>query len=412
MNQQSTPTPHHSADRTVRFPGSGGKELAAIIDWPQGETRAFAIFVHAFDCAADPFATDCLSNALTAHGFAVLRFDFTGPQGADGGLTGAEFSTNAADLVAAAGWLAGRYSAPSLLVGHSLGGAAVLAAAPDIESVSAVATIGAPAGIETVLRKFDTAAAQVSTEGGAEISIAGRAIRINRQLLEEGAAQTLADRIRTGRAAKLILHSPLDEAVGISNAEEIFRAARHPKSFVSLDRADHLLSDRKDAIYAADVIGAWASRYVDLKGRQLQSEGHVAVAESGEGRYHVLINASGHPLTGDEPESAGGSNRGPSPYDLVCSGLGACTTITLRMYAERKNLPVTFIETIVTHEKQHAADAESEKPKAKIDVFTRRIRIEGDIPESVRQRMLQIANLCPVHKTLHTASVINSELLD
>jgi uncharacterized OsmC-like protein/alpha/beta superfamily hydrolase len=401
----------------ITFTGSQDNELAAAMDWPQGEATAFAIFAHCFTCSKDLFASRTLSNALTAHGFAVLRFDFTGLGHSGGEFANTNFSSNSADLVAAARWLTQNHQPPTLLIGHSLGGAAVLAAAGEIDTIKAVATVGAPASADHVLHLFCEGLDEIRDEGEATVEIGGRPFQVKSQFIDDVSGHALTDRISALKAAKLVLHSPVDQTVGIENAEAIFRAVKHPKSFVSLDTADHLLSKRADAIYAADVIAAWASRFTKLPKTPLKPEGHVAVAESGEGKYHLNINASGHFLTADEPESVGGTNRGATPYDLLCAALGACTTITLRMYADRKKLPVTFIETLVDHDKQHAADSAAEggdqpaRSAIKIDVFTRRIRIEGDLDDEQRARMLQIANMCPVHKTLEKSSTVNSELL-
>ncbi|NOZ31938.1 MAG: OsmC family protein [Alphaproteobacteria bacterium] len=397
----------------ITFTGSQNTDLAAALDWPQGEATAFAIFAHCFTCSKDLFASRTLSNALTSHGFAVLRFDFTGLGHSDGEFANTNFSSNAADLVAAASWLAKNHQPPTLLVGHSLGGAAVLAAADRIDTIKAVATIGAPASADHILHLFSQGLDEIREAGEATVQIGGRPFTVKSQFIDDVSGEKLTHRIATLKGAKLVLHSPVDQTVGIENAEAIFRAIKHPKSFVSLDTADHLLSKKADAIYAANVIAAWASRFTNLPKAPLKPEGHVAVAESGEGKYHLNINASGHFLNADEPESVGGTNRGATPYDLLCAALGACTTITLRMYADRKKLPVTFIETLVDHEKQHGADSagEGNAPAARIDVFTRRIKIVGDLDETQRQRLLQIANLCPVHKTLENSSTIRSELL-
>jgi putative redox protein len=398
----------------IEFEGALGEPLAAALDWPSGPTRAFALFAHCFTCSKDLFASKRVSNALTAHGFAVLRFDFTGLGKSGGEFANTSFSSNAADLVAAADWLKHNHEAPSLMVGHSLGGAAVLAAAREIESVMAVATIGAPSSADHVLRHFKSDLDAIRRDGEAQVEIGGRPFTVKKQFLDdaEGANLTLA--IEGMRAALLVLHSPVDQTVGIENAEAIFRAARHPKSFVSLDKADHLLTEPEDSIYAADIIATWGSRFLPARVVDESVEGKVVVSESGEGPYHLSINASGHLLSADEPESVGGTGRGPTPYDLLCAALGACTTITLRMYAKRKELQVESIQTEVDHEKRHAedsADAEGET-KRKIDVFTRRIWIFGGLTEVQRERMLQIADLCPVHKTLEAEANIKTELAE
>jgi uncharacterized OsmC-like protein/alpha/beta superfamily hydrolase len=396
----------------VTFENPQGEIISAAIDWPQGETQAFAIFAHCFTCSKDLFASRHVSNELTTHGIAVMRFDFTGLGRSQGAFEDTNFTSNISDIVAAADWLADKYSAPTLLVGHSLGGAAVLAAAPEIESVKAVATIGAPASAEHVLHQFDASLEEIRANGVATVDIGGRPFPVKSQFIDDVSGDRLTGRVTAGKAAKLILHSPLDAIVGIENAELIFKAARHPKSFISLDNADHLLSQKSDAIYVATIIASWASRFIALPKEPLKAEGHVAAVESGEGPYHLNINASGHALTADEPESVGGTNRGPTPYDLLCAALGACTTITLRMYATRKKMAVDEIETQVDHDKEHASDAHEEGKKgAKVDVFTRRIKIIGDIDEDQRARMLQIADLCPVHKTLEKNAHVRSELI-
>lgn len=396
----------------VTFENGQGQTIAAAIDWPQGETQAFAIFAHCFTCSKDLFASRHVSNELTTHGIAVMRFDFTGLGRSHGEFSDTNFTSNISDLVAAADWLAQNHTAPTLLVGHSLGGAAVLAAAPEIESVKAVATIGAPASAEHVLHQFDASLEEIRAKGEATVSIGGRPFPVKIQFIDDVSGDRLTGRVTAGKAAKLILHSPIDAIVGIENAELIFKAARHPKSFVSLDSADHLLSQKSDAIYVATIIASWASRFIASPKEPLKPEGHVAVVESGEGAFHLNINASGHALTADEPESVGGTNRGPTPYDLLCAALGACTTITLRMYATRKKMAVDEIETQVDHDKEHAADAHEEGAKnAKIDVFTRRIKITGDLTTEERERMLQIADLCPVHKTMEKSSIVRSELI-
>lgn len=398
----------------IEFPGALGNPLAAAIDWPKGPTQAFAIYAHCFTCSKDFFASHRISNALTAHGIAVLRFDFTGLGKSGGAFADTSFSSNAGDIVAAADWLKTNHQAPSLLVGHSFGGAAVLAAAPRIETVRAVASLAAPASVDHVLKVFSRSAEEIRSLEQAEVDIGGRPFTVGRQFIDDIAGTKLTDEIARLRAALLVMHSPTDDRVGIENAEAIFKAARHPKSFVSLADADHLLSDHADAIYVADVIAAWASRYVPRRSDGIVDEGHVVVTESGEGPYHLDINASGHALSADEPEDVGGTNRGATPYDLLSAALGACTTITLRMYANRKKLDVTSIETRVSHSKRHAADSAevAEGQSVPVDHFAREIRIDGAIDDAQRQRMLQIADLCPVHKTLERTSRVESQLLD
>lgn len=398
----------------VEFTGALGAPLAAAIDWPRCPTRAFAIYAHCFTCSKDLFASRRVANALTAHGIAVLRFDFTGLGESGGEFANTSFSSSAADLIAAADWLAATHRAPALLVGHSLGGTAVLAAATEIASVRAVATIGAPASADHVLRNFAGGLEEIRARGEAEVDIGGRPFTVRKQFLDDAEASRLTDKIATLHAATLVMHSPTDQQVGIENAEAIFKALRHPKSFVSLDDADHLLTRHEDAIYAADVIAAWASRYIPAERAGVVDEGDVVASESGEGPYHLNINASGHAFAADEPVAVGGTNRGASPYDILCAALGACTTITLRMYANRKRLPVDFIETRVMHHKHHADDSgeAAGEHDFRPDHFIREIRIDGDLDPGQRRRMLEIAGKCPVHRTLETPSQVDSRLVE
>jgi len=398
----------------IEFDGAQGESLAAAISWPQGKTRAFAIFAHCFSCSKDFVASRRVANALTEHGFAVLRFDFTGLGRSGGDFSNTNFSTNIQDLVAAAQWLGANFDAPSLLVGHSLGGAAVLAAAPEIASVKAVATIAAPADVEHILSQFTCSLEEIEANGEGQVDLGGRPFKIKKQFLDDVREFDLPNQIKKFRGATLVLHSPIDALVGIQNAETIFKSAKHPKSFVSLDNADHLLTKLEDASYAAEVIGAWAQRFIPSTGENIQSEGLVVAAESGEGKYHLHVDASGHPLTIDEPLEVGGSDRGPTPYDLLSAALGGCTTLTLRMYADRKKWPVTHIETRVEHAKHHAQDIEDlgEKFEGRVDVFTRNILIEGELDQDQRQRLLEIADKCPVHKTLEKSSAIRTNLAE
>ena len=395
-------------DQKVKFEGALGEQLAASISWPHGQTRAFAIFAHCFSCSKEFVASRRLANALSEHGFAVLRFDFTGLGSSDGDFADTNFSSNANDLIAAAKWLEENFDAPALLVGHSLGGAAVLSVANKIPSVKAIATIGAPASPEHVLHLFKEDLQTIEAEGQATVDLGGRPFKIKSQFLDDVREHNVDAELKSYRGGLLVLHSPIDQTVGVENAEVIFKAAKHPKSFICLDDADHLLTNLDHASYAAEVIGAWAERFVPSDKEQLVDEGHTVAAESGEGKYHLDVNASGHHLTIDEPVNVGGTDRGPTPYDLLAAALGGCTTITLRMYADRKNWPVTHIETIVDHEKRHAKDCEEcgEGHTGRVDVFTRKIHIEGELSVDQRARMLEIADKCPVHKTLEKSSVV------
>ncbi len=391
----------------VDFPGSGGQRLAALLELPEGTPSTFALFAHCFTCSKDIFAAARIAGGLAERGIAVLRFDFTGLGASEGEFANTNFSSNLGDLVAAAEFLRDHYAAPKLLVGHSLGGAAVLAAASRVPEATAVATIAAPAEADHVRHLIGDAAAAIEAAGEAEVSIGGRPFRIKRQFLEDIASHRLEDAIRGLGKALLVFHSPRDEIVGIENASRIFAAALHPKSFVSLDRADHLLRRREDAEYVAEVLAAWAGRYVaggrrsGLPAPEPQHAGEVVVAETRAGRFSEEIRVGAHRLAADEPVAAGGDDSGPGPYDYLLAALGACTAMTLRMYAERKGLPLARTIVRLAHDKIYAKDcAECETKEGMIDRIERRIELEGTLDAAERQRLLEIADKCPVHRTL------------
>jgi putative redox protein len=398
----------------LNFTGHDGAELAARLDVPAGETRAYALFAHCFTCSKDVTAARRVAEALTGAGIAVLRFDFTGLGGSGGDFASTNFSSNIADLVQAANFLRTHHEAPRILIGHSLGGAAVLAAAHDIPEAVAVATIGAPADAEHVVKNFAADLATIREKGRARVTLSGREFTIERQFLDDVEGHVLSERIGHLKKALLVLHAPRDEIVGIDNATRLFVAARHPKSFVSLDDADHLLSNPRDAAYAAQVIAAWAGRYLDEappKDEQAEADEGVTVTETGLGKFQAMVRSGSHRLLADEPESVGGLDSGPSPYDLLSAALGACTVMTLRMYAERRGIEVARFSSTVTHGKVHARDCEdcSREQKengGRIDRFERVISIEGDVDEDTRARLLEIADKCPVHRTLEAGAVV------
>jgi putative redox protein len=396
------------------FQGHSGHDLAARLDLPDGPHLATALFAHCFTCGKDIAAARRIAARLTGLGIAVLRFDFTGLGHSEGEFANTHFTSNVADLKAACDALGTRDMTPSLLIGHSLGGAAVLKAAGQMDHVRAVATIAAPRDPAHVTHTFGDALQTIRDEGEAEVSLAGRPFRIGRDFLDDVTETRLTEAIAGLRAALLVLHAPRDEIVSIDNAAKIFEAAKHPKSFVTLDDADHLLSQEADAHYAADVVAAWAGRYLDLKRPAPPPgapEGVVRVSEATPEGFLQDIQSGPHHLQADEPESYGGSNRGLSPYGLLASGLGACTSMTIRMYARRKGWPLTRVKVDVTHDKVHGQDAGTEG-KARIDQFHRRITLEGDLDTDQRQRLLHIADKCPVHQTLERANEIVTELAD
>ena len=390
----------------IEFRGAGGDMLAARLDCGPVRPKACALFAHCFTCSKDSRAATRISRALAEHGIAVLRFDFTGLGASEGDFANTNFSSNVADLVAAADWLRENRAAPSILIGHSLGGAAVLAAAGEVPDAKAVVTIGAPADPAHADGLFADDIAAIEADGAAEVTLAGRTFTVRKQFLDDIAGQDLAAHVRDLHKALLVFHAPRDDYVSIDNATKIFVAAKHPKSFVSLDDADHLLTRTADAIYVGDVIAAWAERYLGgeaLADPDEAESGTVVVAENGRGRYSQDVIAGRHYMQADEPRSVGGLNSGPTPYQLVSAGLGACTSMTLRMYADRKGIPLQRVSVEVSHDKIHAEDcAECETREGMLDRFDRVIALEGDLDDATRQRLLEIADKCPVHRTLHS----------
>ncbi len=402
----------------ITFTGGHGDVLAARLDLPEGPPRAYALFAHCFTCSKDIFAAARIAGALAQRGFAVLRFDFTGLGSSEGEFANTNFSSNLEDLEAAAEFLRANHQAPKILIGHSLGGAAVLAAAGRVPEAAAVVTIAAPFEPAHVAAHFTDAIPEIEAKGEAEVFLGGRPFRIQKHFLDDISAHNMRAAIGDLRKALLIFHGPRDETVGIGNAAHIFEAAKHPKSFFSLDDADHLLSRREDAVYVAEVIAAWAARYVGGAAEErpppapTAEPGTVVVAETGEGRFGQAISVGGqHALAADEPVQHGGNDTGPTPYDLLLAGLGACTSMTLRMYAERKGLALERIAVTLRHEKIHAEDCETcETREGKIDRIEREIEITGDVDEAARRRLLEIAEKCPVHRTLHSEVLVESRL--
>jgi uncharacterized OsmC-like protein/alpha-beta hydrolase superfamily lysophospholipase len=387
------------------FPNAGGERLAALLDMPAGEPRAFALFAHCFTCGKDIRAAKRIAEGLTARGIAVLRFDFTGLGASEGEFANTNFSSNVADLVAAANHLRQTHQAPAILIGHSLGGAAVLAAAAEVPEARAVVTIAAPADPSHVTGLLRERVDEIRARGEVEVTLAGRPFRIRREFLDDVAEQRLDERIGNLRKALLVMHSPTDTIVGIDNASHIFLAAKHPKSFVSLADADHLLSKRRDAGYAADVIAAWAGRYLDMipeaEADDDAAPGAVSVTETGRGKFQQLIAAGPHRFLADEPAAAGGLDSGPGPYDLLLAALGACTAMTLRLYADRKGLPLERVAVRLTHSRIHAADCETcETKEGMLDRIDKEIAVAGKLDDAERTRLLEIAEKCPVNRTL------------
>ena len=411
----------------VTFTGSLGTDLAGRLDLPAGPPMAYALFAHCFTCSKDLFAAGRIAAELNRVGIAVLRFDFTGLGASGGDFAETDFSSNLDDLLNAADWLRENHHAPQLLIGHSLGGAAVISVAADIPEVRAVATIGAPSDVSHILGLLAGSTDEIERTGRGVVDIGGRPFTIGRSFIEGLTRHSVEERAATLGRPLLVLHSPIDNVVGIENAARLFQAARHPKSFVAVDGADHLLTRRDDAEFAALTIGAWAQRYLDHEhpAQPLPAAtAPVVVAESRQGPFLNQVVAGSHRFLADEPVSIGGFDAGPSPYDLLAAALGACTSMTLRMYADRKGLPLDRVIVEVTHAKVHAIDCAEcvdEGPAAAaarsaaltmIDRFERRIILAGALDGAQREALLRIADRCPVHRTLERSSVIATTLAD
>jgi uncharacterized OsmC-like protein/alpha-beta hydrolase superfamily lysophospholipase len=401
-----------------QFTGSEGQQLAAALDTPDGPAHAYALFAHCFTCGKDVLAAKRIAVALSAKGIAVLRFDFTGLGSSEGDFANSTFSSNVADLVRAADHLRKTFEAPAILIGHSLGGAAVLAAAHRLPDARAVVTIAAPSDPMHVTGQFADSIEKIRNDGQAEVSLAGRPFTIKRQFLDDIAEHGLMAHIAGLHKALLVMHAPTDDTVGIDNATRIFVAAKHPKSFVSLAGADHLLSNRRDALYVADVIAAWAERYLDTGSSKEADDDRAAphevvVRETRNGKFQQTVTVGAHQLLADEPVAAGGDDTGLAPYDLVLAGLGACTSMTMRLYADRKSLPLERTTVTLKHSKIHAEDcAECETKAGMLDQIERVIAMEGALSSEQRQKLMEIADKCPVHRTLTSEVRILSRAAD
>lgn len=398
----------------ISFEGHAGM-LDARLDLPDGPHLATAVFAHCFTCGKDIPAARRIAARLTTMGIAVLRFDFTGLGHSEGEFANTSFTSNVKDLEQAVAYLNARDMAPSLMIGHSLGGAAVLKATADLPQIKAVVTLGAPSDPGHVTHNFEGALPEIAKSGAAEVTLGGRPFRIGRAFVEDVTATALKPAIGALRAALLVLHAPGDEIVGIENASEIFLAAKHPKSFVTLDDADHLISRAEHAEYAADIIATWARKYLSLKPPAPPigaPEGIVRSAEADpNGFLQDITHGTRHHILADEPRAYGGTNQGLSPYGLLSAGLAACTSMTIRMYARRKGWPLAHVSVDVSHDKVHAQDAETGIGD-KIDAWKRWITLTGSLSAEQRQRLLEIADKCPVHRTLERSSTVTTELVE
>ena len=398
----------------IEFTGSQGEPLAGRLDTPDVHPKAWAVFAHCFTCSKDSKAAAYVARSLTEAGYGVLRFDFTGLGGSGGDFANTHFSSNVDDLVAAADWLRAQHGPPALLIGHSLGGAAALAAAARVNDCKAVATLGAPCDPAHVTHQLGTELAVIEAEGQASVLLGGRRFTVKRSFVEDLADQPQSERIRNLGRPLLVLHAPGDDTVKVDNARRIFDVAQHPKSFVALDGADHLLNRAEDARFAAGVIAAWARRYVDAAGLPVApkeaaqagtssaDDGVVLVSERGTGRFTQTVAAGRHQFLMDEPAAMGGDDEGPAPYEMLNAALGACTAMTVRMYANRKGWPLDSVRVALVHDKVHASDcATCETEEGRIDRIVRVVELKGGLSEAQRVRLMEIADRCPVHQTLH-----------
>lgn len=386
----------------VEFQGASGESLAGLLEYPKQKAAQTVLFAHCFSCGKDIAAASRISRALVAKGLAVLRFDFTGLGNSDGDFGNTNFTSNVGDLVRAADYLRDHFSPPSILIGHSLGGTAVIAASKSIPEVRAIVTIGSPSAPSHVLKQFQDQQQEIEAGGQAEVDLGGRAFVIKKQFLDDVREANIDGILSTMRKSLLVMHSPVDRVVSVNEAERLYLGAKHPKSFVSLDDADHLLTNKRDSEYAASVIAAWVSRYVDLpntvEAQQTEvSAGEVWVSEHNQ-HFTRRVKSDQHSWLADEPVSVGGHELGPDPYEHLLAALGACTSMTLRMYANRKNLPLKHVEVRLKHERVHAEDCA--EGAGKLEVISRLIRLDGDLSDAERQRLLEIADRCPVHRTL------------
>ena len=395
----------------IEFP-SQEQNLAGLLETPDQKIRAYVLFAHCFTCGKDVAAASRISRFLVQHGFAVFRFDFTGLGNSDGDFANTNFSSNTEDLLSAANFLEQNYQAPQLLIGHSLGGAAVLAMAAQLPKVKAVVTIGAPFEASHVIHNFDAHLETIESKGCAKVNLGSREFTIKKQFLDDLRNQT-TEHIEHLNKALLVMHSPIDLTVDISDAEKIYKAAKHPKSFVSLDTADHLLSKSVDSEYVAQMISGWASRYIPAaeQTRPSLTKGHVMVAEL-DHKFQQAVFSDHHHWYADEPVQAGGKNTGPDPYEHLLAALGACTAMTIRMYATHKKIPLEHVEVSLSHQRNYLEDAAStEQQSMNIELLTRKVELFGPLSDSEKARLIEIAERCPVHRTLHNNAQVLTTLI-
>lgn len=397
--------------KTVSFKGAFGDQLSAKLELPDNQKpHNVAIFAHCFTCSKNLSAVRTIAHELTLKGFAVLRFDFTGLGNSKGDFSDTTFSSNVEDLKLAAAFIENELMTPSLLIGHSLGGAAVVFAAAEIDSIQAVATIGAPSSPDHVEHLFEDRVNEIKERGKAKVNIGGRSFFLSKSFVDDIQQRDMKTTLLQLNKPLAVFHSPQDDIVGIKNAEEIYHAARHPKSYISLDGANHLLTNPKDSAYVGSVIAGWAERYLNIPEREIPKTKHqVAVSLGNEGFTSTIVSGN-HVLTADEPEEVGGNDFGPSPYEFLSSGLGACTAMTLRMYADFKKIPLEKVVVHLDHKRDYPKLEGDVDPKQKIDIIEREIELHGDLSNQQMQKLLEIADKCPVHQTLTSQTTINTSL--
>ena len=399
----------------LEITNSKGYALNAYLDLPADQKPShYALFAHCFTCASNSNAARNISHALTQHGFGVLRFDFTGLGNSEGEFSDSYFSANVQDLLDVNEYMSAKFQSPSLLVGHSLGGAAVFVAASKLENVKAVATIGTPAHIDHVKQHFSHQFEADHPDDPVKVDIGGRPFVINQEFVDDFSKTDLPKVVKGLKKPILIFHAPFDKIVSIDNAQQLYQAAMHPKSFVSLNDADHLLSKRMDSQYVGDVIGAWVGRYFPpQKDKKLTTEGEQLVGHLNllEDNFTTFIQTDKHALVADEPTSVGGDDFGPSPYELLGASLAACTAMTLKLYAKRKKWDLEEVYVYITHSKKHIEDME-EKETVFLDHISKKMKFIGNLSREQKQRLAEIASKCPVHRTLTSEVVFDSEVID
>lgn len=400
----------------LEITNSKGHKLYAQISFPANQKpHHFALFAHCFTCNSNFLAVKHIANALTNEGFAVVRFDFTGLGHSEGAFANSTFSANVHDLIDVHNYIKTHYKAPELIIGHSLGGAAAIVAASKIEDIKAVATIGAPAHIDHVKHLFSGQIENIGTDELIEVNIGGRPFNINKEFVADLTRIDLKVVVKSLKKPFLILHSPFDKTVGIENAQELYLNAFHPKSFISLDKADHLLLKKEDSLYVGEMIGCWVKRYFPKEDNvMLNTEGEQLVGYLNllENNFTTFIQTKAHSMMADEPESVGGDDFGPSPYDYLMAGLAACTTMTLKLYAQRKKWDLQEVSVYITHAKKHSDDLGIETAqKGYLDVISKKLKFTGDLDETQRLKLKEIAAKCPVHRTLQREVIIETELI-